>query len=181
MQQRNGIAAPGAIIWEEAYAQAKMLDHSGWSGILDRRITPSDVDFAFDNRNAGGAIIYGELSSSCREWAQLQSGQREFYENCIRDRHHCAVLCKHSVRPEHGRKINTFTDIESFQVMVWDHGPVYSHAIVGNQHWQSFVVQWVNRSDGPMRARQRVLGKIIRTDVSQHVAVHPDFIDGATS
>lgn len=167
MQQGNGIARPGSVIWEEAYALGKVLEHGGWNGALVRGITPSDVDFCFDN---AGMIIFGELSATCREWSQLQRGQRDFYTNCIRDRLNCscAVLCHHNVRPEAGRKINTRTDIKSFQIMMWEAGPVFSQVIEGNGKWQAFVFDWVNTAYGPMRLLGH--GRMV-------CAIHPDFID----
>ena len=107
----------GDIFSTPAYAQGKMLDHSGWK--LPRNITPSDVDMVIDN---DGSIIYGELSSWCSHWAGIKEGQRRLYQNAIRDGKHCAVLCRHSVKPEERRQIDTCYDIESFEAMFWEPG-----------------------------------------------------------
>ena len=54
----------GGIYREAAYALGKMLNHSEWYGKLARGITASDIDFVID---ANGRIIFGELSSFCKE------------------------------------------------------------------------------------------------------------------
>ncbi len=153
----------GAIIPElaEAYALGKMLDNSGWNGILVRHITPSDIDLpdiplCFDNN---GAVILADLSSSYTQWDAPRTlvGQRRLYNALIRTGPHCAVLCKHNVKPGFGRKIDTLRDIESFHVMVWDFEPVYSRVMDG-AYWQAFVMRWVNERDGPLRLRRTILG-----------------------
>jgi hypothetical protein len=143
----------------EAYALGKMLDHSGWNGLLRNNITPSDIDmpgvtFAFDNR---GAIIFADLSRSYTGWDRTLTGQRRLYEALAKWGPHCSVLCKHNITPQTGRKIDTLRDIEQFQVMVWDFVPVLS-PIYNGQWWQHFVLFWVNNSDGPMRIRRHILG-----------------------
>ena len=148
-------AVSGSIHSEHAYALGKMLDHSGWHGQLVRGITPSDVDMLFDNN---GMIIVCELSSWARDWHELKRGQRWVYEAFIKDRPFFAVLCKHSVKPQTGRQINTQSDIECFHVMAWDHGPVYSGIVEGNEAWRRLVRYWCNRSDGPLILRRKLLG-----------------------
>lgn len=154
----------GRIISEEAYAAGKMLDNSGWKGLLRNGITPSDIDqptvpLCFDNK---GAIIFAELSSDCADWKDESRGQRWLFESLIRHARHCAVLCKHSVTPEMHRHIDTLRGVDSFQVTVWDFGqdgddfvfsPVYDGA-----YWQRFVTKWVNESNGPLQIRRHILG-----------------------
>jgi hypothetical protein len=142
----------------EAYAQGKMLDHSGWR--LPRGITPSDIDMVFENRPEGGASLVGELSSSCSAWSTIDKAQRDVYLSLIRNQMHCAVLCKHSVRPELGRLIRTDSDVESYELIAWDFGFVYSGIITGNAHWQRLVQQWFE-PDGPARVRRRFLGRSV--------------------
>jgi hypothetical protein len=102
----------GKIILEQAYATSKMLDSSGWNGLLRSKITPSDVDhppvgLCFYNN---GAILFADFSVNCDDWGKLRrtlKGQRWLYESIIRHGPHCAVLCKHNVRPEMCRPIDT--------------------------------------------------------------------------
>lgn len=142
----------GGIHSEEAYALGKMLDHSAWSD-LPRKITPSDLDMAFDN---DGKIIFGELSSSECEWQRLSRGQRLLYENAIKNSPHCAVLCKHAVSLADGRPIDTRGDITSFQVMLYDYGLVICPVFDGNDRWQKFILRWLDR-DGWQIIRRRLL------------------------
>lgn len=156
----------------EAYALGKMLDHSGWNGLLRDRITPSDIDIPgvpifLDNN---GAMIFADLTTSYQSWDKTLIGQRRGYEALCQWGPHCSVLCRHSVKPGMGRKINTLRDVEQFQVMVWDFqasrqargpssfvlSPVYS-----GKWWQAFVQHWVNYPDGPMRIRRKLLGRSV--------------------
>jgi hypothetical protein len=142
----------GWIFAEDAYAQGKMLNHGGWNGVLPRRITPSDVDMVFDN---AGKIIFIELSSSCSCWQEITPGQRLLYENAIKGGAHCACLCKHSVPVS--MQIDTRYDIDSFQIMVWDYGLVYSKIQPG-AYWQQFVSNWFGKVNGPLFMRRKILG-----------------------
>jgi hypothetical protein len=147
----------GSIILEEAYALSKMFDSSGWNGLLPNKITPSDVDLCFDNN---GSIIFADFSNNCDNWDRLDKklkGQRWLYESLIRHGPHCAVLCKHSVAPEMGRKIDTLRDVERFQIMIWDFEPVLS-PIYSGEFWQHFVIAWMKTSDGPLKIRRQILG-----------------------
>lgn len=150
----------GSIILEEAYALSKMLDHSGWNGLLNNKKTPSDIDIpqtplCFDN---DGAIIFVDLSINCDSWEKALKGQRWLYESLIKWGPHCAVLAKHSVKPEGHRKIDTLRDVESFHVMVWDFELVFSPLYDG-AYWQNFVIAWVNDTAGPLRIRRTILGQ----------------------
>ena len=74
----------GRVILEQAYAASKMLDNSGWNGLLRRRITPSDIDhppvgLCFDNN---GAVLFADFSINCDNWSLLGRtlrGQRWLY------------------------------------------------------------------------------------------------------
>ena len=157
----------GSIIWEEAYALGKMLEHSSWQKgePLPRRVTASDIDvtfipisggFVFDNK---GKIIYAELTRAFANWNNVSRGQRWLYESCIRDGLHCAVICKHSVTPESQRAIDTRHDIEAFQVMLYDSGEfVLTQPYAGNENWQRLVQQWFI---DPCRLRRFLLGRFI--------------------
>jgi hypothetical protein len=149
----------GSIILEECYALGKMMDSSAWRVVLRRKITPSDIDLCFDNN---GAIIFADFSASYTDWNQIGEklkGQRWLYESVIKHNRHCAVLCKHSVTPELGRKINTLSDVDSFQVMVWDNDKrafVLSRIYPG-RWWQDFVQMWMDSDDGIMKIRRSIL------------------------
>jgi hypothetical protein len=145
----------GSMFAPAAYALGKMLDHSGWK--LDRGITPSDFDMAIDN---DGSIMFCELSSWASRWAETKEGQRRLYRNAIRDGKHCAVLCRHPVKPEEQRQIDSCYDIESFEVMFYDFGPVYSGVLDGNAGWQWFVKKWIEPG-GPIWLRRLFLGRAI--------------------
>jgi hypothetical protein len=150
---------------EAAYAAGKMLDNSGWNGLLRDRITPSDIDhpplgLCFDNN---GAILFAEFSISCDSWEQMGrrlNGQRRLYRGVIGHGPHCAAICKHDVTPEMRRPIDTLRDVGRFQVMVWDFEPVLS-AIYDGAYWQSFVIKWVNERGGPLSIRRHVLGRSV--------------------
>lgn len=143
----------GAIRTEDAYALGKMLDNSAWAGCLPRSITPSDMDLIFDN---GGHIIFGEMSSTHTEWNSVDRGQLILYENAIKDSPHCAALCKHSVRPEENRPIDTHTDVTGFQLMLHDYGFVFTPVYQGNQVWQNFVLDWFSE---PLNVRRKLISK----------------------
>lgn len=130
--QRGKVYAP------DAYAQGKMLDHSGWAGRLPRRITPSDVDMVIDN---AGSIIYGELSSRTDVWTQIEYGQRLMYWDIIRGTSNIAVLLKHSVPKT--EMVRTDCDIKTFSIM-FDTGlrqPGYRQ-LAASILWPDFVDKW---------------------------------------
>ncbi len=111
----------GQIIIEEAYAQGKMLDHSGWYGQLPRGITPSDIDMIFD---FDGLTVLVELKSRSADWGKVDVGQRRAYENLVRKgRGETLAICaKHVTEP--GKQIDTFNDVTEYQVMVWRDGQI---------------------------------------------------------
>ena len=136
----------GNIHSPEAYAQSKMLDHSGWYGKLPRGSRPSDIDFVavkmvFDNN---GSMLWGELSRSASEWGQLDYGQKWLYESAIKFSPHCAVLCFHNAPLD--RKIDTYRDVISFQPMVWDYDFVAGRVYDGVENWHKFVNGWFKNS-----------------------------------
>lgn len=147
----------GSIIREEAYCLGKVLESSGWNGLLRDKITPSDIDLIFDNR---GSILFADFSIQCDRWEEVKAklrGQYMAYEAAVAHGPHCAAICKHSVKPDLLRKIDTLRDVERFQVMVWDYGPVLSPVYDG-AYWQHFVTFWVNIPHGPQHLRRHILG-----------------------
>lgn len=132
----------GGIYNEAAYAQGKMLDHSAWFGKLPRGITPSDVDFCFDN--AGNKLLC-ELSSKHNAWKSLDVGQRRLYESFVSAEDTTAVLLKHSVPKE--RQINTIQDIDEFQVMFCSNHKQFVSEIFNGDRWFGFVLKWFENPD----------------------------------
>ena len=132
---------PGAIHSLEAYAQGKMLDHSGWYGILPRGITPSDIDTVFDNK---GDILFCELSRHHPIWSDLSRGQLMLYFNAIGPvSKHFAVLLKHSVD---GRQIDTMKDVDSFHVMIRKGQDILfwpdREQTASGDRWRKFAPSW---------------------------------------
>lgn len=111
----NSNSTRGRIYAPDAYARAKMLDHSVWGDLLPRLITPSDVDMVIDNRH--GFILLCELSRQVSDWKNIKIGQREVYEHLIKDTRHMAVLLSHKI--DDG-EICTVRDIDSYQTMLHD-------------------------------------------------------------
>lgn len=151
MQQR------GLIFAEQAYAQSKMLDHSGWQNKerpLPRKITASDIDFVFDNL---GFVLYGELHRGRTEWKNLKFGQRLMYENLIKNTPNCAVLCIHE--SPHDRAIRTREDVIAFQPMFYDFGIVVCATCEGNEAWQKFVEEWTKSPATAREMRRRALSQ----------------------
>lgn len=142
---------PGSVRVEQAYAQGKMLDNSGWYGVLPRSITPSDIDLVFDN---AGKQVLAELSSQNERWEEISRGQRLLYENNIIGGGNIALLAKHNVPPD--TTINTYRDIVSFHAMLWDGGLITCESIFqGNETWREFIKKWFA---DPIHLRRRLIG-----------------------
>ena len=131
----------GEIYSELAYAQGKMLDASGWSGFLPRRITPSDVDHVFDD---WGAMLFAEFSSQHKKWSELDDGQVWMYQNLVKGSNNAiAALCKHSVPTT--RQINTKNDVDSFHVMSAVNGMIKTSCVYDGARWPGFVLSWYDK------------------------------------
>lgn len=130
----------GEIMCEMAYAQGKMLNNSGWYGVLPRNITPSDIDMVIDNN---GDCLFCEISRHNNEWTQLGPGQLWLYKNMIDFSRSIAVLWKHSVPQD--EQIDTFTMCDSFQVMYGGQGEGFhlTKQFKGGR-WVDFVKAWFN-------------------------------------
>jgi len=145
----------GAIMHEQAYAQGKMLNHTGWRDILPRMITPSDCDMQFFDNN--GRILLAEFSSRNTGWFELSKGQRMGYEALVKlgagPRVRCiACLCKHSVPKEN--QINTLTDVKTFSVMIpakCSAGVVCTFNPYPASIWNQFVSMWFSDPDELIR------------------------------
>lgn len=139
-------AERGDIHCLPAYAQAKMLNHSGWPAFLDRNQSPMDFDFVFNDRYAF-KNLYCELDRNNDRWCLIDPNKSQPYKDAIRKGEHCAIVCCHNVPLE--REIDTFRDITSFQVMVFDLCAFrVSRVIEGVEPWQAFVRQWFKNPDG---------------------------------
>lgn len=127
----------GKIYSKEAYARGKMLEHGGWSLILPRNITPSDIDMVFDN---GGRLLLCELNSHSCLWKELPYGQRLTYQSLVSAGRGLiqAVCCQHSI-PDEGVDIDTVRDILKFQRMVWRKGAFVYSPIYNADKWVQFI------------------------------------------
>ena len=126
----------GAIICREAYAQGKMLNHSGWH--LARGVTPSDIDFVVESY---GCFLWAELTKNGCDWGSLKTGQRILYESLAKiPGNHIVCLARHSV-PK-GEVVDTYADIEAAAVR-WACGS--KSLILDASQWQVLVTEWVAR------------------------------------
>jgi len=104
----------GSIRHKARYFQG--FDHSGWGGVLERNITPSDIDVVFDNK-LHGRTLFCEFSSSVDLWKDKPSGQRILYMQLLRTTNYssAAVLCRHNTPAD--TPVNSLLDVVSFHVM----------------------------------------------------------------
>jgi len=125
----------GKIMAEEAYAQGKMLDNSGWSGVLARGITPSDIDWFVES---SGCYLFAEFSRDCMELDCLSRGQQLAYSRLAQRPNGDAVaVCKHSVPTT--RAIDTAADVEVCTVYF---AAGTKSVLLCNDQWQQLVVKW---------------------------------------
>jgi hypothetical protein len=123
----------GKILSVEAYAQGKMLDHSGW--ILARGITPSDIDFFVES---SGCFLFAEFSRDCNSIDCLSRGQELAYTRLARRPNADAVaVCRHSVPKD--RQIDTALDVESCTVYF---ASGTKSVLLNNEQWQQLVTKW---------------------------------------
>jgi hypothetical protein len=126
----------GAIICRDAYAQGKMLDHSGWN--LARGVTPSDIDIVVESF---GCFLWCELTKNACDWDSLKIGQRMLYDSLSKiPGNHIVCLARHSV-PK-GQLVNTFEDVEAVAVR-WACGT--KSIVLEKSGWQTLVTEWVPR------------------------------------
>jgi hypothetical protein len=128
----------GQILYKDAYIRGKMLDHSSWSKILPRNITPSDIDAVIDNN---GKILLIELSSKTSRWEELAYGQRLLYQNMVKAGNGkiFAALAHHNAPGD--RAIDTAKDIVAFTVMACLNGKLgYCHK--DGSKWQTVVLDF---------------------------------------
>lgn len=107
----------GQILSEQAYAQGKMLDHSGWFGVLPRGITPSDIDMVFDGKRSTLFCELKQIDLLHFTHETLAEGQRRLLFGLVgRGRGNAEVaLCSHRVPSTD--IINTATDVWVAQVI----------------------------------------------------------------
>ena len=126
----------GSIISREAYAQGKMLDHSGWQ--LSRGVTPSDIDMVIDSY---GCCLWAELTSKSCDWNSLSTGQRILYDSLAKiPGNHIVCLARHSVPS--GKLIDTYKDIEEVSAR-WALGS--KTLLMDRSQWRALVTEWVPR------------------------------------
>lgn len=126
----------GAIMFREAYAQGKMLDHSGWH--LARGVTPSDIDMVVESY---GCFLFAELTKNGCDWSNLKTGQRILYESLARiPGNHVVCLARHSVPS--GEQVDTYEDIEAASVR-WAGGA--KSLLLDASQWRVLVTEWVPR------------------------------------
>lgn len=126
----------GAIICREAYAQGKMLDHSGWH--LSRGVTPSDIDMVVESY---GCFLWAELTKNACDWGSLKTGQRILYDSLAKiPGNHVVCLARHSVPT--GELVDTFNDIEAAAVR-WASGT--KALLLDGDQWRVLVAEWVPR------------------------------------
>lgn len=114
------VSMKGKIYCREAYAQAKMLDHSGWNGVLPRGITPSDIDMVIDNE---GLVLFVEFSSKTASWHTLKSksyGQWKLHRNLVWNGRGTQFSALCHLQPEPDKDINSMTDVIEFSLMLYD-------------------------------------------------------------
>ena len=131
----------GRILCEQAYAQGKMLDSSGWNGVLARGITPSDIDWFVES---SGCYLFAEFSRECIDLDCLSRGQQLAYTRLSRRANGDVVaVCKHSVPTN--RAIDTVLDVEACGVYF---AAGTKSVLLCNDQWQQLVKKWaVNPAD----------------------------------
>jgi len=131
----NGFT-PGGIRCPEAYAQAKMLDHSSWFGVMRGKITPSDIDMVIESY---GCFLFCELSRDNKTLAELSRGQRIMLIKASElPGTHCVAILTHGLL-SHSKPIDTAFDIQSARVY-FDSGR--KKAILDGEEWREFAAHW---------------------------------------
>lgn len=152
----------GSIICQEAYAQGKMLDHSGWN--LARGVTPSDIDMVVESY---GCFLFIELTKGCCDWSNLKTGQRILYDSLAKiPGNHVVCLARHSVSS--GRYVDTYMDIEAALVR-WATGK--KSLLLEASQWRFLVTEWVPRP------RQAVSWLDKHYETLEKEGLHDRFID----
>jgi hypothetical protein len=113
-----------------AYEASKLLNFSGWKGLLPRNITPSDTDMMIANEDK---FLFVELKSNADTFAAIPKGQARLFADLVKmgKGKVFAAVAKHKIK-EPGEYINTVTDIEGFQFLWWtEEGLDYSPVMPG--------------------------------------------------
>lgn len=134
---------PGSIQLQEAYAQGKMLESTGWRDVLPRKCYPSDCDLWFAD---GQRFLLCEFAKRARSWLEVPNAQRRCYEDALRAMSNgsCAVLCCHSVPSD--RQVNTMVDLDHFQVMRLGSGGIRYDDCQPGEDWPGFVLAFYGRN-----------------------------------
>lgn len=107
-------ASNGRIMVEQAYAQGKMLDHSGLN--LHHGISPMDFDSVIE-RN--GYFLVVEFTRKEPSWDNLDTGQYRAFREAVKKPGFLLILARHSV-PQ-SQAIETHKDVDEFTAW-WDGG-----------------------------------------------------------
>lgn len=139
----------GKILFERAYAQGKMLDHSSWN--LDRGITPSDIDFFVESN---GYFLYCELTKNLCDWGQISYGQKiALYRKGLLSDKVVVGLCQHDVPSD--RQIDTKNDIICARIRYCLNK---KEAVLVPWQYQEFVEQFSRSAPQALEFLDRVIG-----------------------
>lgn len=127
----------GKIYCEQAYAQAKMLDHSTWK--FNNGYSFSDIDMVLDDN---GKILMVEISSKTPLWHHIPVGQRRLAENFVIAGRGDIVCCLAQHNAPRDRQIDSMSDIIAFSWMNLENGEVKMSPVYGKPYWRSFVSNW---------------------------------------
>ncbi|WDI41841.1 hypothetical protein [Bremerella sp. P1] len=130
----------GEIKHLDAYIKAKLLDHSGWTEHLPRKITPSDGDMILDN---AGRLLLVELSSKTDNLNELTNGQRILGENFTRNGKGKQAYALAKIVVSEDRAIDTTKDIISFSFLIYDKGQLKRLGPYDGRHWTKAVLSWL--------------------------------------
>lgn len=127
---------PGGILWPEAMAQGKLLDHSWWSGRMRGRITPSDIDAVVESY---GCFLWIEITRDASGINDLSSGQRILFENILKmPGIHAVAIARHGLM-SHSKPIDTANDFEEVTVY-FNNGR--GKVNLDGESWRGFACDW---------------------------------------
>lgn len=140
---------PGGIRCPEAYAQAKMLDHSWWFGQMRGKITPSDIDMVVESY---GCFLFCELSRGSVSLDDISRGQRILLSRLAKiPGTHCVVILSHHLF-SHSKPIDTAMDVQQATVY-FDGGS--SSAVLDGDAWRAFACHWTHDPQGAVSTHLR--------------------------
>lgn len=143
----------GRIIVEQAYAQGKMLDHSGWDlprgslSDMDAIVTQHGIIQNSTFMDNNGRMLFIEFSSKHKHWAYLDEGQRRGYASIVRigKGQVFAALAYHQVPIN--KQIKSAVDVISYQLMYWDGHRIQYGDIRDGEDWTATMKKLVFESN----------------------------------